>query len=426
MTDNFAYLNELKGMIIKMKRIISTILILCLVVSGATVFAQPVEAGTRNLPRVDNTSNLRLNHADIEQLVLRNNPVVRNNAITQQGLNDMIGTPRMTDALIAGQNQLLAMQAHTNAILTSIMAMPVEGPDPVRDGIIMSLVNDIASSERDIMQLSAQIDQMNSDPVRNTFNRSVMQINNANRQVIWGVESLYLAYHTLTRQLEQALENLTTLNSNIDVMERRHAVGHVTERAVQNVRNSRTQLEVGIVTMKNELGNIRSQINTLLGRDFDAPLQIGVLPEPDRAFLNSRDAARDLRDARGTNAALNIARIDMDEQSQLWGEDARRQEALARNNYESEIRALAQRMDSLSRAINERITTLELAEEQLDFLRQTFEETQRRYSRGLVSRVELGQARSEVSLQEIRVASADAELFGAIRRYEWFVRGLNT
>jgi exonuclease VII large subunit len=178
--------------------------------------------------------------------------------------------------------------------------------------------------------------------------------------------------------------------------------------------------------MKNEMGNVRSQINTFLGREFDAPLQIGALPEPDRAFLNSRDAARDLRDARGTNAALNIARIDMDEQSQLWGEDARRQEALARNNYESEIRALGQRMDSLSRAINERITTLELAEEQLDFLRQTFEETQRRYSRGLVSRVELGQARSEVSLQEIRVASADAELFGAIRRYEWFVRGLNT
>ena len=407
-----------------MKKIISTILIFSIVLSGITVFAAPtVEA--RNLPRVANDTLLRLDHADIEQLVLRHNVVVRNNAITQQGLNDMIGTPMMVDALIAGQNQLLAMQAQTSAVLASVMAVPSEGPDPVRDGIIMSLMNDIAANERDIMQMSAQIDQMRSDPVRNTFNRAVLQINSANRQIIWGVESMYLGYHMLNNQLLQARENLNTLDRNIEIMQRRQAIGHVTQRAVQTLRTTRSQLVAGIATMENELENLKGQINLMLGREFDAPIQINAIPEADREFLESRDSERDLRNARGANATLNIARIDMDEQSQLWGEPARRQEAIARNNYESEVRALSQRQVSLERAFEDRLTNLELAEEQLELLEETLEETQRRFDRGLVSRNDLAQAQSEVTLQEIRVAAADAELFGAIRRYEWFVRGLN-
>jgi len=406
-----------------MKRIISTLLILCIVVSGTMAFAVPTAEA--RAPRVDNSTTLRLNHSDIEQLVLRHNPVVRNNTISQQGLNDMVGTPLMTDALIAGQNHLLAMQAQTSAVLASIMAVPSDGPDPVRDGIVMSLMNDIASNERDIMQMSAQIDQMNSDPVRNTFNRAVQQINNANRQIIWGVESMYLGYHMLSRQLDQAEENLRTLDRNIEIMQRRQAVGHVTQRAVQNLRSTRLQLEAGITAMENEMDNLTSQLNIMLGREFDAPIEIRALPEADREFLDSRDSTRDLRDARGANATLNIARIDMDEQSQLWSEAARRQETIARNNYESEVRALSQRQATLTRAIEDRLTTLELAEEQLELLEQTLEETQRRFDRGLVSRNDLAQAQSEVALQEIRVESADAELFGAIRRYEWFVRGLN-
>jgi len=395
-------------------------LIFCLVFTGAMMFAEPASANA-----VQNQSTLRLNHADIEQQVRRNNPVIRNNTINEQGLNDMVGTPAMTNALIDGQTALIAMQAQTSAVLAQIMAIETSEPDPVRDGIIMSLRNDIASTERDIMQMSAQLDQAFSDPVRNSVSRGVMQIQNANRQIIWGVESMYLAYHTLTRQMQQTQESLESLDRNIEIMERRHAVGHVTARALQSVRATRTQLEAGITSMENELNNLKGQINLMLGRDFNAPLQIGSLPDADRDFLASRDTASDLRAARGSNSVINIARIDMDEQARQGGERARRQEAIARNTLESEERALPQRHESLSRAITDRLRNLELAEEQLEILEQTLAETQRRFDRGMVSRVDLLQAQSEVSLQEIRVQSADAELFGAIRRYEWFVRGLN-
>jgi len=408
-----------------MKRIISSLLVFCLIITGAALFAAPTYAMDEPPPRTQ--AVLRLNHADIEQQVRRNNPMIRNNAITEQGLTDFVGTPMMTDAMIAGQGALLAMQMQTQTILAQIMATPPpEEPDPIRDGIIFALMNDIASIERDIMQMNAQMEQMQSDPVRNTVSRGVQQLNNANRQIIWGVESMYLGYHTLSRQIEQTRETLDALNRSISVMERRYAVGHITARALQNVRGNRTQLKAGIVNMENELENLKGQINIMLGRNYDAPLQLGALPEADRDFLSTRNRETDLRSARSNNHTINIARIDIDENAALSGENARRQEAIAQNTYDNELRGLSQRKESLIRAINDRLAALELAEDQLWLLEQTLEETQRRFDRGIIARADLEAARSEVRLQEIRIDSADAELFSAIRRYEWFVRGLNT
>jgi len=409
-----------------MKRIISTILVMCIVVTAVAAFTQPAaEAST--LPRVNNTQSLRLNHGDIEQLVRRHNPIIDNNRLAEAGLHEMTGGGEggAIDAMVAGQGQLIAMQAQTGALLAQIMAVQPEQPDPVREGIIMSLMNDMAATERDIMQISSQIEHMSSDPVGNSVTRSIAQINAANRQVIWGVESLYLGYHTLNNQLNQTRENLDSLSRNIALMERRHAVGHVTARALQNARSNRTQLEAAIANMENELENLKGQVNLMLGRNFDAPLVIGNLPEAERDFMRSRDRARDLRSARNASVAISTAEMDINEQTSQWGENARRQEAMARNNLENEERTLSQRHASLIRAISDRQTNLELAEEQLELLEQTLEETQRRFNRGLVSRVDFEQAQTEVALQEIRVSAADAELFGAIRRYEWFIRGLN-
>jgi len=402
-----------------MKKFISSLLIFCIFFTTAAIY--PGAAA-----EVSSQPMLRLNHADIEQLVMRNNTVIRNNRITEQGLNDVVGTPMMVDAMLEGQRQLIAMQAQASAILAQIMASPSDQPDAVREGIILSLTSDIASAEREIRQISAQIEQMGSDPVRNNVSRALMQINNANRQIIWGVESLYLGYHTLSRQLEQTQLNLEALNRSIASMERRHAVGHVTARALQNLKSNVSQMVAGITSMESELENISGQLNIMLGRAADAPLQIGTLPAAERNFLDTRDIERDLVSARRNSAAINIALSEIDEVSRQYGAAARRQEAIAQNNHDNELRAMVLRHESLIRAINDRQASLELAEEQLELLLENLRETERRHSRGLVSGFDLEQARTEIKLQEIRIASADAELFSAIRRYEWFVRGLST
>lgn len=403
-----------------MRRTITMLLILSLIFSGAVVFAPTAEAAPNNV--------FRLDYTEIERLVRRNNPVVINNEISMQGLNEVV-SDGMFDALFASQSQLVALQASTQGVLNQIMNQIAIGEgdphDPITRGIVMSLQNDIAATQRDIMQISAQMDQVTNNVTHTQVSRTRMQINAANRQITWGAESLFMGYHALTRQIQQSSENLDALNRNIEVMERRQSLGQVTARQVQTLRGNRTQLEAGIRSMESELENLKSQLNLLIGRNSETPIQIGRMPAADRDFLDGIDRARDLTAATRSNHLINIAIFDIEEHSRQFGEAARRQEEIARNNYESEVRATRQRQDSLIRAIVDREAALELAEEQLEMLEETLEEQERRFRRGMISRVELEQAQSEIRLQRIRIRTADADLFGAIQRYEWFLRGLS-
>jgi hypothetical protein len=403
-----------------MKKIISMMLVVCIALVSIAAYAEPVASANN----IRDTQNLRVNIDDIERLVRQNNPTVRNNRITEDGLNEVI-SDNTFNMLMSSQNQLAQMQNHTRGVLAQIMAVQPDEPDPVREGIIMSLMNDIAANERDIMQISSQMDQVQGVRNRSQISRTQMQLSHANRQITWGVESLFLGYHTLIRQLEQTRENLSMLNDNIAIMERRHAVGHITARQLQNVRSSRTQLEAAIVSMENELDNLMGQMNIMLGRSVDATITMGRLPAAERGFLDTVDRDRDLAMAKRNNHVMNMAMSEISEVASQWSESARRTEAMAQNNFDNETRAVLQRYESLTRAIADRERTLELAEQQLELLKDALEETERRLSRGLASRIEVEQARSEVALQEIRISSADAELFGTIRRYEWLIRGLS-
>jgi len=402
-----------------MKRFISTFLILFIFVGGVAAMADIAEAST-----TENT--LRLNYSQIERLVRRDNLTIRNNEITIQNINNMINNDGMVSNLMDSANQLRAMQSSTEIVLARLQLSldPSQPLDPVTMAIIQSLTNDVVSYEMNIRQISGQIDQMQTAP-QASLTRTIQQLNNVNRQIIWGAESLFMGYHALTRQLDISNETLKTLNRNIEIMERRLSLGQITARSLQSIRNNRTQLEQGIRTMEHELGNLKGQINMLLGRNHNALLELGALPAAERGFLDTIDRTRDLRAAMRSNHLLNIALIEIDEQSRLFSENARVQEAIARNNYDSEVRALEQRYENLIRAIADREDQLELAESQLELLQQTLEETKRRFNRGLVSRVELEQAESEVLLQTIRVNGADAELYAAIQRYEWLLRGLS-
>jgi len=399
-----------------MKRIISFILVCCFVISGAAVvaYADVAEATTTE-------SVLRLSHSEIDRLVRRGNLTIRNNEITIQNIDSMLGNEDMIPAMLNSIDQLRALQRRSSGALAVLNPADL---DPVNQAIIQSLTNDVVSFEMNIAQITGQIEQIHNAP-RAARDRTAMQLGNVNRQIIWGAESLFLGYHALARQLEQSNETLKTLDRNITAMERRVALGQITARTVESIRNNRSQLAQGIKTMEAELGNLSSQINLLLGRAHDAPLQIGPLPAAERDFLRSVDRTRDLRSARNSNHLINIARIDIDEHARQIGESSRRQEAIARNNYDSEVRAVELRYENLTRAITERQALLTLEETQLNHLQQTLEETRRRHGVGLVSRNDLEQAESEVALQTIRVKSADAELFTAIRRYDWLIRGLS-
>ena len=400
-----------------MKRIISYLMVLSIILAGAAALTGAAEAAPAE-------NALRLSFSDVEKQINSKNLTIRNNQITIQNINSMLDDDAIT-ALIASQNLLLQQQRSTSNILGQIVtASPTGLDDPYQGGLVAALRNDIMSFEMSIQQISGQIEQVHNAP-RASRDRTVQQLNNVNRQIIWGAESLYMGYHALTRQLDQTKETLGTLNRNIGAMERRLSLGQITEHTLKTMKSSRTQLEQGIKSMENELVNIKGQMNLLLGRKYDAPLEISALPAAEKGFLKTIDRTRDLRLAIRSNYLINIAIIDIEEQARKISESARKQEAIARNNYDSETRAVEQKYENLIKAITDKETLLVLEENQLSLVRQAYDEANKRYGLGRVSRLELEQAGSDVLVQTIKVKSAEAELFSAIRRYEWLVRGLS-
>jgi len=364
--------------------------------------------------------------SEVEAQVTRGNPTIRNNNTVMQNLSLTLASDDLFISLVESRNALEVLNRSTRAALDALLDSigPDTGPDPIRDGVIMALRSDIASYSRDILQITIQIEQYYNAP-RSAMERTVQQLNNANKMIVYGAESLFLSYHAIHRQLDRANENLKTLSRSIGVIEKRHTLGQISERELMNEKHNRALLELSIASLKNELLNIQGEVNLLLGRNHTAPLRLSALPSADRGYLKSADRERDLKLAKDRSPMINIALIDIAEYSRQSGDNARRQLAIARSNHDSEVRALELRYENLTRAISAAEASLDVAESRLAQLQKSLETMRTRHRLGIASKIELEQAETDVALQRISVSSAEAELLAAIRRYEWLVQGVN-
>ena len=400
-----------------MKRIILIVGILSLVLLGFGPVVGSAQAAAADVL-------LNLSFSDIEDYVTKDNLTVRNNRETIRMLNDS-NSDSAVSALWSSRSQLSSLQTATNELRKTVEAGLAEAPlDPALNSAAIALGSSSFSLALSMAQIDAQIDQFYSASNAST-DKTVQQLESANKQIIWGAESLVMGYHTLSRQLDQSKENLKMLSRNIEVLEKRHSLGQITKTTLQNSIDNRAQLELSIKSMGNELLNLSGQINLLLGRAHDARLQIKPLPDANRDFLKTIDRTRDLSLAKDRNHLVNIAMIDIDEHSKAIGKNAKTQEGIAMNNLLSEQRSVELKYESLTRAIADKVAVLSLAESQLNQSKQIAEQAKVRYNLGIASKLELEQAESAVIVNKINLNSANAELLSVIRQYEWLVRGFS-
>ena len=217
-----------------MKRIISIVCTICFLMVGVAAVADNAEAATAE-------RLLNLSFADVEGQVTSGNLTIRNNRATIQNMNDMFDND-IVFALMSSQDTLALLNRETIRVRDQIAATvnPAEPDpelDPLRAGIIAALNNDIASFGRDMAQIEAQINQFHNAP-RASVDRAAQQLGNVNKQIVWGAESLFMGYHTLSRQLDQSNENLNALSRNIEILEHRYSLGQITETTLSLFQTS--------------------------------------------------------------------------------------------------------------------------------------------------------------------------------------------
>ncbi len=171
------------------------------------------------------------------------------------------------------------------------------------------------------------------------------------------------------------------------------------------------------------------QLNSLLGRSYDAELTLAPLPEPDVAYMDPANLATDITKAKAANFDTAILRKEYSaiKTENSEGDEmpsAIKQKQAKRLEIEAAEEQLAMRMTKLSydiAASRENLTALELAGE---LAAEQSRQAVAKYAVGRLSKLEADAAAEGASTAADAVRSAKIELFWMIETYKWAVKGL--
>lgn len=266
--------------------------------------------------------------------------------------------------------------------------------------------------------------------------KAILQVEMAQKSIIWGAQSLYLAYNSLERQREELMLNLKLLEDQLNIMEVQKKLGMITELDFGAVANQKEQLELGIELLENQIDNLKGELNLMLGQDFDVKLAVEGLPELDEKKVRKMDYKKDLERARRSSYSLRMQLYDyrIEENNLEWAEDSGssdEERAAERNfenatiNYNQEQKKLELAFHKLYQNVQDKYRAVKAEEKKLEFEKQRLDAVNLKYELGMASLMELNKSKADYNTQQSKVESAKQELLQAWLQYEWFLRGMN-
>jgi len=171
------------------------------------------------------------------------------------------------------------------------------------------------------------------------------------------------------------------------------------------------------------------QLNTLLGRSYNEELTLAPLPEPDTAYMETRDLAADITKAKAACYDTAILRREYSSIKTKNSEgdeipSAIKQRQAKRLEIEETEEQLSLRMTKLAldiAAAGESLTVLELAAQ---LAAEESRQAAAKYAVGRLSKLEADAQTEAANSAADAALSAKIELFWMIETYKWAVAGL--
>lgn len=171
------------------------------------------------------------------------------------------------------------------------------------------------------------------------------------------------------------------------------------------------------------------QLNTLLGRSYNEELTLAPLPEPDTAYMDTRDLAADIEKAKAACFDTAILRREYSaiKTKNSEGDEipsAIKQRQAKRLETQETEEQLSLRMTKLTLDIacaRENLTALELAAQ---LAAEESRQAAAKYAVGRLSKLEADAATEAANTAADTAQSAEIELFWMIETYKWAVAGL--
>lgn len=349
---------------------------------------------------------------------------VRANNLTVLSLEETIASIESIDLDKVREDLLESM----NSIRTGIFQMrPLTQYDS-------SLNYTIATMEETHATLKATFDDLKSGKTQRTNDGIVMQLRNAQNQVVMGAESLYVALLEMGNTRGELTSQLAALDRTVQEMELRYAMGQISALTLQQVKSGRTALASGLATLEVNIGTYTAQLENLLGAEITGGLKLSEVPEITDEQIAAMDMEKDLETSKANSYELYNAAITLDDAEEAW-EDVKDQYKhknqmrvsgqhtwqAAQYTYEATVQGYALRFRTVYSAVADYRQILTAQQAALELQRETYAAQELKYQQGTISQNALLEARDTLAAAENDVTTAKHNLFTAYRAYRWAV-----
>ena len=264
----------------------------------------------------------------------------------------------------------------------------------------------------------------------------IWQLQTAQNQVIMAGQSLYIGLKSLELKDQSLDRSLAALDRQIQELELRYQLGHVSSLTLEQVKAGRVSLVSGQQTLDMNADNMMMQLELLIGAEIGGGMKLSALPAVTNAQLEAMNLEEDLAAAKEASYSLYAAKQTLDDAYEQYKDDGgqyaneskRYQYQMAAHTYEAAkytYNATIQNFElsfrTLYNQVKDNKQVLDAARTSLAVEQDNYSVAQLKYDQGTISKNALLEAEDKVKTAQETVDSAAIDLFSAYNTYRWAV-----
>lgn len=378
-----------------MKKTISTMLIGSMLLMPIPVFATDDD---------NNLHSLRFDKID-EEMEARS-PLILNAgdkvADASSGLSDT--EDGLKDSLVLITSAIDSYKLKF-ATVSSLIAVAPTDPNYYKDPnanlaeIYGYIISNLESNKTSLQKQLESIDDQQGD-----LWKSWLQVEQGKNQAIWGAQQIYLSYFNLEKTRDNLQTNLTLLQKKLTALQLKESLGLAIHTETLGTETQIKELSLTLDSLNKGLEALTSQMNVMLGQDFDTELSFTEPSSLSQSKLRDMDYEEDLEDA-----LIQSYNVRLQEESDQR-EDAER-------NFTLAFHQAYQNVQDKKKALE--LEQLKLNNEQLKY-----DQNILMNSLGLISPLDFEGLRSLYLTQVNKVKTAQQDVLQAYTAYDWMKKGL--
>lgn len=262
------------------------------------------------------------------------------------------------------------------------------------------------------------------DSIHDNYILSKKQFEYVADQLVMAAQTLFITVHSLQIQQQDLQLTLSQLTRTQGEMEKRYALGQISELDLLQVKNQRSQVASGIETLKVQVQNLKGDLAILLGMDPSSNLTLSALPVAKTTTANYdtdlKTVIKESYDLYFKNDTIRTASNSYEdsETNTLYAYEA------AKMNYASAEKQLTQNFRKITNAVPEKKRLYGQAQDNTALQQRLFDAATTKYNRGLLSKNEYSTEKETLETKQHETAKAEIELFTAVNQYNWALRGV--